>query len=75
MTLTERWDAGSVGCSQLAMELMKRVRTLPTGGRLEVVVDADGSSTDIAAWCRMTGHRLVSIEHPVYVIERSADSD
>jgi tRNA 2-thiouridine synthesizing protein A len=73
--MTQHWDAGSVGCSQLAMGLQKRVSSLASGERLEVLVGEDSSSTDIAAWCRMTGHTLVSAEHPVYVIERRSEED
>jgi len=25
---------------------------------------------DIPAWCRMTGHALVSANHPIYIIRR-----
>jgi hypothetical protein len=27
----------------------------------------------LPAWCRMTGHILVSADHPVYVIQRKTD--
>jgi len=29
-----------------------------------------GAPADIPAWCRLTGHTLVSQEHPVYRIRR-----
>ena len=32
-----------------------------------------GAPADIPAWCRMTGHTLVSTQHPVYLIQRKED--
>jgi tRNA 2-thiouridine synthesizing protein A len=40
------------------------------GDELELVARDPGASKDLPAWCRMTGHTLVSAEHPVYVIRR-----
>jgi tRNA 2-thiouridine synthesizing protein A len=62
-----------MGCGQLVFELRQRVDELGPGDRLEVVARDPGAPTDLPAWCRMTGHALVSADHPVYVIERKAD--
>jgi tRNA 2-thiouridine synthesizing protein A len=43
------------------------------GEALEVVTHDTGAPVDLPAWCRMTGHSLVSAEHPTYVIRRKAD--
>jgi tRNA 2-thiouridine synthesizing protein A len=43
------------------------------GDTLEVITDDAGAPTDLPAWCRMTGHTLVSADPPVYVIRRGAD--
>lgn len=69
----ERFDAAGKGCGQLIMELHKRVGAMQPGERLEVLAHDVGARVDLPAWCRMTGHTLVSAEHPVYVIERRAD--
>lgn len=69
--MDSRWDAGDIGCGQLVFELSARVRNVASGERLEVIARDPGAATDIPAWCRMTGNRLISSEHPVYVIERS----
>ena len=66
----ESWNAGDMGCGQLAFELRRRMSRLEPGARLEVTALDEGAITDIPAWCRMTGHRLVSGDHPTYVIER-----
>jgi tRNA 2-thiouridine synthesizing protein A len=66
----QRFDAGDMGCGQLVFELSARMKRLTPGDRLELVARDPGAPTDLPAWCRMTGHRLVSANHPVYVIER-----
>lgn len=73
MQLGERWDAGDIGCGQLAVELKRRVSRLDPGETLEVIAQDAGVAVDLPAWCRMTGHALVSAEPPVFVIRRKAD--
>jgi len=65
-----RWDAGEMGCGQLVFELRRRMRELKAGDRLEVIARSPGAPVDLPAWCRMTGHSLVSADHPIYVIQR-----
>jgi len=71
--LGERWDAGEIGCGQLVFELRLRVNKMNPEDRLEVIARDPGAPTDLPAWCRMTGHTLVSADHPVYVIQRKSD--
>lgn len=71
--MNKHWDAGEMGCGQLVFELHRRVTGLKPGARLELVARDPGAPVDLPAWCRMTGHRLVSSEPPVYVIERKRD--
>jgi tRNA 2-thiouridine synthesizing protein A len=66
----ERWDAGEMGCGRLVVELHARISGLKPGERMEVLARDPGAPTDLPAWCRMTGHTLVSADPPVYVIER-----
>ncbi len=68
-----KWDAGHIGCGQLVFELSRRVKEMKPGERLEITAHDPGASTDLPAWCRMTGNTLVSADHPVYVIERRED--
>ena len=68
----ERWNAGEMGCGHLVFELYRRVNELEPGDRLEVIAQDIGAVTDLPAWCRMTGHELISADHPTYVIERVA---
>jgi len=69
----ERWDAGETGCGTLVLELYMRVNRLKPGDRIEVIARDPGAPVDLPAWCRMTGHTLVSAEHPRYVIQRGED--
>jgi tRNA 2-thiouridine synthesizing protein A len=68
--MVDRWEAGEVGCGHLVFELRLRLKNMKPGERLEVIARDPGAPTDLPAWCRMTGHKLVSAEHPIYVIER-----
>ena len=69
------WDASDLGCSQLVFQLRLRLDEMETGATLTVTARDPGAPIDIPAWCRSTGHELVSAEHPVYVIRRSATPD
>jgi len=71
--MNERWDAGEMGCAQLIVELRRRLVAMEPGAKLEVIAQSPGAPVDLPAWCRMTGHALVSADHPTYVIQRKLD--
>jgi len=64
------WNAGDLGCGDLVLELMTRMKTMTPGQLLKLVASDPGAPADIPAWCRMTGHTLVDQEPPVYLIRR-----
>jgi tRNA 2-thiouridine synthesizing protein A len=64
------WDAGDMGCGDLVLELRARVEALVAGRVLRLTARDPGARADIPAWCRMTGHALVSAQHPIYLIRR-----
>jgi len=64
------WDAGDMGCGDLVLELRARVEALVAGRVLRLTARDPGAPADIPAWCRMTGHALVSAQHPIYLIRR-----
>jgi tRNA 2-thiouridine synthesizing protein A len=64
------WDAGDLGCGDLVLELRLRVGALTPGQVFRLVARDAGAPADIPAWCRMTGHTLLSQQHPVYLIRR-----
>lgn len=68
--VSAEWDAGELGCGELVLELRARMAAMPPGHALRVIARDPGAPQDMPAWCRMTGHTLVSQQHPVYVIRR-----
>jgi len=64
------WDAGDMGCGDLVLELRARLEALVAGRVLRLTARDPGAPADIPAWCRMTGHALVSAQHPIYLIRR-----
>ena len=67
-------DAGPANCGRL-IDLVVEAMALVQPGQLLVVTAYDPSSQiDLAAWCRMTGHRLWSVQaaddHLTFKIEK-----
>jgi tRNA 2-thiouridine synthesizing protein A len=69
-TADAQWDAGDLGCGDLVLELRLRMEAMRPGQLLRLTATDPGARADIPAWCRMTGHTLVTEEHPVYQIRR-----
>ena len=68
----QEWDAGDMACGELVLELRMRIAGLALGQVLKVTARDPGAPADMPAWCGLTGHTLVSIEPPVYLIRRDA---
>ena len=64
------WDAGGMGCGDLVLELRLRMKALSAGQVLMVSATDPGAPEDIPAWCGMTGHTLIHVNHPQYWIKR-----
>ena len=64
------WNAGDLGCGELVLELSMRLSVMRSGQVLRLIARDPGAPQDLPAWCRMTGHTLVSQQHPVYLIRR-----
>ena len=64
------WDTGDMGCGDLVLELRMRLQPMETGKVLKVTARDPGAPQDMPAWCRLTGHVLVSAAHPEYWIRR-----
>ena len=64
------WDAGEIGCGDLVLELRLRLQAMKPGEILKVTARDPGAPQDIPAWCGLTGHKLVSSQHPDYRIQR-----
>lgn len=68
-----KWDAGTMGCGELVLELRTRLNRLPPGATFTLIAHDLGVAEDLPAWCRMTGHRLTRIEPPEFVIQRRSN--
>jgi tRNA 2-thiouridine synthesizing protein A len=64
------WDAGQMGCGELLIELRFKMANLKAGQQIKVIAEDPGAREDMPAWCKLTGHKLLSFEHPQYVIEK-----
>lgn len=66
------WDAADLGCGELVLDLMLRLRKLESGQILRLIATDPGAGSDIPAWCRMTGHLLCANDpaHHVFFIQR-----
>ena len=64
------WDAGDMGCGDLVFELRMRLHPMQPGAVLKITARDPGAPEDLPAWCRLTGHTLVSSAHPLYWIQR-----
>jgi tRNA 2-thiouridine synthesizing protein A len=64
------WDAGDLGCGELVLQLKLRLDGMAPGQLMKLVARDPGVPADLPAWCRLTGHRLVAADHPVYLIRR-----
>jgi tRNA 2-thiouridine synthesizing protein A len=64
------WNAGELGCGELVLGLRLRLDAMASGQVLKLTALDPGAPADLPAWCRMTGHRLVNQQHPVYLIRR-----
>ena len=55
-----RLDAGETGCGELVMLIFQAMKKLEPGQTLEVLAYDLAAETDIPAWCRSTGHSLLT---------------
>lgn len=54
-------DARGLLCPMPLIRLQDFVATVPGGDLIEVLCTDPGTRSDIPAWCRLNGHRLVGI--------------
>jgi tRNA 2-thiouridine synthesizing protein A len=68
-------DARGLVCPMPTIRLAQAIRRVGVGDLVEVLTDDPGSVANMAAWCKNTGHELVT--HTVvaeaynYVVRRS----
>jgi tRNA 2-thiouridine synthesizing protein A len=67
------WDAGTMGCGELVLELRNRLVALRPGGILRLVARDPGVPADLPAWCGLTGHRLLASAPPCFLLQRKSN--
>jgi tRNA 2-thiouridine synthesizing protein A len=71
--IDDHWDAGHMGCGELVMILSSRLKKMEPQQVLSLIAHDAGAIEDIPAWCNLTGHRLLSANHPQYLIQRRSN--
>jgi len=71
--IAKYWWAGEAGCGSLIVGVKKQIGQIRHGELLQVTALSAGASVDLSAWCRVTGHALVSADHPIYVLRKKGD--
>ena len=65
------YDAGEKGCAAGPLdEIADLMRRLASGQALEIRAIDPSVTVDLAAWCRLTGHTLITQEGDHYLIRR-----
>ncbi len=62
-------DARNLMCPLPVIRAQDKIKTMLSGQRLNVICSDPGALNDIPAWCRINGHRVISIRHDDYTIE------
>ena len=70
LEIARYWQAGDAGCGGLIVGLKRQVGQMQAGELLQVTAHDAGAPADVPAWCRMTGHTLVSADPPIYVVKK-----
>ena len=71
--IAKHWRAGEAGCGSLIVGIKKQIGQIRCGELLQVTALSAGARADLPAWCRVTGHALISADHPVYVFRKKDD--
>jgi tRNA 2-thiouridine synthesizing protein A len=57
--ITQTVDARGLSCPMPIVKTAQAVKTIPSGGFVEVLATDPGSVKDFAAWSRSTGNEIV----------------
>jgi len=61
ITMKRNVDARGRACPIPIVELMRAIRESAVGDEVEVVADDRAFPSDVRAWCKKTGHSLLSL--------------
>ncbi len=72
-------DARRMLCPMPVIKLQNCIMQQPIGTRVEITCTDPGALSDIPAWCRINGHRIISSVEREYeiiiVVEKVADGN
>jgi tRNA 2-thiouridine synthesizing protein A len=57
--ITQRVDARGLSCPMPIVKTAQAIQPLPSGAVVELLATDQGSTKDVAAWCRATGNELI----------------
>lgn len=57
-----RYDCGWLGCDEMPMVVRRQFQTVEVGDVVEFLVYEPSSKEDTPPFCRMLGHRVLSID-------------
>lgn len=60
--MVNKLDACNLLCPMPVIRTQDKVATMAPGEKLEIVCTDPGALSDIPAWCRINGHRLISAQ-------------
>jgi len=63
-------DCRGMRCPLPIIELARRHREVAVGEVVQLLADDPAAVPDVAAWCRMRGHTLVSSAAPTFSVRR-----
>jgi len=66
-------DVGDTLCGELALMLKIELNKLDAGQVIKVIARDPAAPQDIPAWCTLTGHPLLRVDHTDYWIRRRTD--
>ncbi|WP_051196450.1 sulfurtransferase TusA family protein [Jonesia quinghaiensis] len=67
------FDTTGAKCVTMLLKIRARLAELPVGGQLVVVSDDPTSVYDLPAWCHMTHHTYVGVEHDGEVLRHTLE--
>ncbi|WP_152361522.1 sulfurtransferase TusA family protein [Microlunatus speluncae] len=63
-------DCLGMKCPRPIIELARRITALESGAEIVILADDPAAEPDLAAWCRMRGHELISTDPPRFVVRK-----
>ena len=73
--MTHTLDATRLMCPMPVIKLSQKIDELSIGDKIEISATDPGVKHDIPAWCRVHGHRVLSVEERdekiVHLIEKN----